>query len=295
MKKIKVLFIFLIIIFIIAVGSCTISSMIGPTSKATELTTEVSQADLTALENTIKLRLANQLVKGMANGDSQIAIALAPEEISPLIHAQIKAVKLPKELQLVGSSFTINNKQGALELSLLAYNRLKLGLTVIFNASYENDHLIFQLAELKLGRFTLSDGMTRQLIDFATKSHAQANPNLFYESKVKVVEPEISLGPPQPIIFLEEKEIHLPIDFIDNNLSLANIYFSSPNQESKHGALVLEFAVNTKSIQEQLLNELRKVIPPHLFPKVTTGSKLAEELEVYLQGNPLLNQILKFR
>ncbi|MBS4024130.1 MAG: hypothetical protein KGZ96_00480 [Clostridia bacterium] len=214
-------------------------------------TRDIDPQEIAALQTTLQLRLASEAVKALTQGKDEIRLVVSQEELDLLIRDQILSANAPPEVKFLGSKFTITGDQGNLLVSLRLLDKININAAATFAVGYHNGGLVFYIHRLKLGPLPLPEKTTSWLL---------ARLNSQHEPREGV---DTAAGGLQ--IFPAVNEIHFPLDFADDNMTLTKLSFVPGKGNA--GVLAADFHLNTRQIQRQLLDEIIKAIPPNLIPK----------------------------
>jgi uncharacterized protein YpmS len=211
----------------------------------------IDQQEITALQTTLQLRLANEAVKALTQGKDDVRLVISQEELDLLIRDQILSANAPPEVRFFNSKFTITGDQGSLQVSFRLFDKINFHATATFAVGYQDGNLIFKIHRLKLGRIPLPEKTTSWLLARLSSLH---EPRGAADSTAGGLQ-----------VFPKNNEIHLPLDFQDDHLTLTMLSFVPGTGNA--GVLAVDFHLDTRQIQRQLLDELKKAIPPNLSPK----------------------------
>jgi hypothetical protein len=212
---------------------------------------DIDPQEITALQTTLQLRLASEAVKALTQEKDEIRLVISQEELDLLIRDQILSANAPPEVKFLGSKFTITGDQGNLLVGLRLLDKVNINATATFAIGYHNGDLIFYIHRLKLGRIPLPEKTTSWLLARLSSMH----------------EPRGAMDPTVGGLQIcpDINEIHFPLDFTDDNMTVTKLSFVPGKGNA--GVLAVDFHLNTQQIQRQLLDELKKAIPPNLIPK----------------------------
>lgn len=225
------------IFFLLATTTFIASKSIQPSVKFSPNNTTISQQEWDALQTTLMLRLTKEAVAAVTNNSSQATLYISEDELDKLLLAQVMSTNTPSEISFTGSKFTIDKSIGNLEVGVRLKDFLTIGATASFTTSFQNSYLIFHVEELKVGRFILSAKVTHWLLEQLNQQHQR------------------NLTDNGLFVYPEKKEVHFPVDFNDEILTLSNIYFAEPNGTR---ALAIDFLIDYQKIQNQIIEEIKK-------------------------------------
>ena len=217
---------------------------------------DVTQEEIAQVQTNLRLRLAKQALDALSRNSNQLSVTINSSEVDPLVKSWLSSLVLPEGIWLVGSSFSIQEDLGKLELAVQVATFPPVSLSSYFKLSYQENTAIFQIEEILLGRYKLSASTRDWLLNWLARQQAGQENSAFVR------------------IYPQTSQLHLPILLEDDQLALRDMYFSADH-------LRLELILNIRQLQGELLQRLQGLLPAHLrdIPTLRELQHLLEQFQ----------------